>query len=141
MPEEALSSLHRIVAEAGGLGHAGIVLEITVYFAHTPPRPQAGEGPAVLERGRDAAGEDAVFLGVPIDTRPRYRPRHARPPHEAAAWNFERALTSARQQSLLFEQLLILRRRQRGVDTPTTHRAGEDLDETRRLAQILGLEP
>ena len=51
--DAALESLQRIVAEAAGIGHAGIVLEITLYFAQAQARAgEPGGRPRGAERGR-----------------------------------------------------------------------------------------
>ena len=137
---EGLASLERILEEAANIGHAGISLEIAIYFGYAAAAAgQPARALAALEEASAAAGEDAVFLAVPID-RVRGIALAALGRIDEASGAFERALTAARQQSLLFEQLLILRHQAALAQGRGAELRAEDLGEARRLAQILGLE-
>ena len=137
--DEALDSLARIVEEAEGIGHAGIVLEIAVYFAHAATAAgQPERGLVVLNEAARAAGDDAVMLSVPVD-RVRGAALVALGRLDEARACFERALAGARQQSLLYEQLLILRERGACARQSGEEPSAEELDEADRLAQLLGL--
>jgi ATP/maltotriose-dependent transcriptional regulator MalT len=137
--DEALASLARIVEEAEGIGHAGIVLEIAVYFTHAATTAgQPERGLAVLTAAASAAGAEAVMLAVPVD-RVRGAALVALGRLDEARACFEHALAGARRQSQLYEQLLILRHqadlaRARGGEPDRESEA-----ETRRIARQLGL--
>ena len=137
---EGLEALERILVEAEDIGHAGISLEIAIYFGYAAAA--AGDpvrGLGVLEEAAQAAGEDAAFLAVPID-RVRGMTLVALDRLDEAAECFARALASARQQQLLFEQLLILRHQTVLARRLGTEPSAEGLDEATRLARTLGLE-
>jgi class 3 adenylate cyclase/tetratricopeptide (TPR) repeat protein len=137
--EGALDALARIVDEAQGVGHAGIVLEIAVYFAHAATLAgQPERGLEVLNDAADAAGDEAVMLSVPVD-RVRGAALVALGRVDEARARFEQALTGARQQSLLYEQLLILRERAACARQSGEAPNAEELDEADRLAELLGI--
>jgi tetratricopeptide (TPR) repeat protein len=139
--DDALASLRRIVDEAAGIGHAGIVLEIAVYFAHAATAAGDPEGGlSVLDDAALAAGDDAVMLSVPVD-RVRGSALAALGLYAEAGACFERALAGARQQSLLFEQLLIQREQAALAGLLGTAPSPEERCEIGRLAQLLGLQP
>ena len=136
---EALASLSRIVEEAGGLGHAGIVLEITVYFAQAQALAgDAAAGLEALDAASVAAGEEAALLSVPVD-RVRAACLLSLGRSDEAAACLDRALVAAERQGLLYEQLLVHRARRvlRGERDP--EEASEELREATRLAQLLGV--
>jgi class 3 adenylate cyclase/tetratricopeptide (TPR) repeat protein len=129
--ERAATSLQRIVDEAATIGHAGILLEITVYFAHA--QVQVGRADVALEAleaAATAAGEEAALLAAPVE-RVRAECLLALGRTDKATAALERGLRAAVDQSLLYEQLLILRLR--GSEDP------EELREIERLTQLLGV--
>jgi predicted negative regulator of RcsB-dependent stress response len=137
--DEALESLARIVEEAEGIGHAGIVLEIAVYFAHAATAAgDAARGLSVLNEAATAAGEEAVMLSVPVD-RVRGAALLALGRVDEARACFERALAGALQQSLRYEQLLILRDGATYARLLGEEPSAEELGEADRLAQLLGI--
>ena len=139
--DDALESLRHLVDEARGIGHAGIVLEIAVYFAHAAT--QAGDPTralSTLDEAARMAGHEAALLSVPLD-RVRGSALAALGRLDEAEACFERALLAACQQSLAFEQLLILREHAALVARRGFEPSPEELRETARLAQLLGLEP
>ena len=136
---ESLLSLARIVDEAEGIGHAGIVLEIAVYFAHAATvagQPERGLG--VLNEAARAAGEEAVMLSVPVD-RVRGMALVALGRVDEAAACFERALVGARKQSLLYEQSLVLREQAVSARLLGAEPSAEESSEADRLARLLGI--
>ncbi len=80
------------------------------------------------------------MLSVPVD-RVRGSALAALGLYAEAGACFARALAGARQQSLLFEQLLIVREQAALAGLLGTAPSPEELCETGRLAQLLGLEP
>jgi tetratricopeptide (TPR) repeat protein len=130
-----LQSLQRIVAEAAGVGHAGIVLEITLYFAQAQARAGHGaEGLEALNAAAFHAEEDAAFLAAPLE-RARAACLASLGRLDDARIFLERALRSAEDQGLLYEQLLA----RRALVELGGGESKEQLRETDRLAQLLGL--
>jgi tetratricopeptide (TPR) repeat protein len=137
--DQSLQSLERIVGEAEGIGHAGIVLEIAVYFAHAAiAAGEPARGLSVLNEAAIAAGDEAVMLSVPVD-RVRGAALLALGRLDEARACFERALAGARRQSLLYEQLLVLRDRATYARLLGEEPSAEELREADRLAQLLGV--
>jgi tetratricopeptide (TPR) repeat protein len=131
----ALQSLQRIVAEAAGVGHAGIVLEITLYFAQAQARAGHGaEGLEALNAAAFHAEEDAAFLAAPLE-RARAACLASLGRLDDARIFLDRALRSAEDQGLLYEQLLA----RRALAELGGGESEEQLRETDRLAQLLGL--
>jgi hypothetical protein len=120
------------------MGHAGIVLEITLYYAQALARAGDGaKGLATLNAAAITAAEDAAFLVAPLE---RSRAACLASMGRAAdAREFlERALRAAREQGLVYEQLLA-RRDLLALESELP--GEEELRETERLAQLLGLAP
>ena len=133
----AIASLSRIVEEAAAVGHAGIVLEITVYYAQAQARAGGAEvGLAALDAAAAAAGDEATLLAAPVE-RVRAECLWALGRHVQAWEHLERADAAARAQNLLYEQLLVRRARAGFVDE--AGKRAEELREADRLAQLLGI--
>jgi tetratricopeptide (TPR) repeat protein len=136
----ALESLTRILQDAAEMNHAGIALEIAVYFAHAATAAGFPDrGLSVLAEAASAAGAEATLLSVPVD-RVRGIAHRALGRLDEAAKCFERALLSARKQSLLYEQLLLLRERAILATQEGAEPDWSELREARRLAQLLKIE-
>jgi class 3 adenylate cyclase/tetratricopeptide (TPR) repeat protein len=134
--DAAVEALAALVDEAAGMGHAGIVLEITLYHAQALAR--AGSGALALEFLNAAAftaGEDAVFLAAPLE-RARAACLAAQGRLDDAREFLERALRAAQEQGLIYEQLLAHRDLLALSGAPPR---AEELRETERLADLLGL--
>jgi class 3 adenylate cyclase/tetratricopeptide (TPR) repeat protein len=139
--DAALDSLTAIMEEARAIGHAGIALEISVYFAEAATAAGVpAQGLAVLEDAADRAAEDAALHAVSID-RVRGAALAALGRLDEARDRLGAALKGARQQALLYEQVRILRERcelaRRSGETPDP----EELRDIVQLAQLLGLDP
>lgn len=136
---DALEMLRKILEEAEGLEHAGIALEIAVYFASAATA--AGEAELALselDRAAARAGDEIALFAAPVN-RVRGAALAALGRLDEAEECLDLALAEAQRQALLYHQLLILRERAalrslRGVDPDL-----EELREADRLAQLLGL--
>jgi tetratricopeptide (TPR) repeat protein len=134
--DAAVAALRAIVDEAAGMGHAGIVLEITLYYAQAQARAGNGaEGLDALNAAAFTAGEDAVFLAAPLE-RSRAACLAAMGRAADAREFLERGLRAAEEQGLVYEQLLA---RRDLLALAGELPRDEELRETERLAQQLGL--
>ena len=136
---DALEMLRKILAEAERLEHAGIALEIAVYFASAATA--AGEAELALselDRAAAAAGGEIALFAAPVN-RVRGAALVALGRLDEAEECLDLALAEARRQALLYHELLILRERAalralRGTEPDLEELRGAD-----RLAQLLGL--
>lgn len=141
-PQEALETLERLASEARDeIRHAAAALEIVIYLADAAVASGDPErGLAGLDAAARDAGDDAALYAVPV-ARVRGLALAALGRRNEATECLTHALAAARQQNLLYEQLLTLRalaELARAADEDPSH---EELDEAHRLAQLLGLEP
>jgi tetratricopeptide (TPR) repeat protein len=133
----ALETLQRVVADAKGVGHAGMFLEAAAHTAHAHARAgSADEGLALLESAAMAAGQEAIWH-APVVERARSACLTALGHRVEARECLDRALEAANRQGLLYEQLLIHADRAQLADPSTD--VEEELRETERLAQLLGI--
>jgi class 3 adenylate cyclase/tetratricopeptide (TPR) repeat protein len=127
--EAARPALDAIVAEATTVGYAAILLEAGTYLAHAFAREGSGQsGLDALEAAVSAAGSEAAMYGAAVE-RARAACLVALGRSEDAAVALDKALASALDQGLLYEQLLIRRARAEP----------EELGEIERLAELLGV--
>ena len=129
----AVELLDRIRTEAAGIHHSGIALDITVHYALAEDRagrPEAGL--AALDEAASAVGDDAVLFAAAVE-RARAACLVSLGRVDEARDALDRALSAARSQSLLYDELLTLRAR--AALSPDA----EELREAERLAQLLGV--
>jgi tetratricopeptide (TPR) repeat protein len=139
-PSDALAALEKIAGEASGIGHAGIILEITIYHAEAVVAAGDARGAlAVLARATEMAGEDAALLAVPLG-RVRGLALVSMRRYAEARQELHDALAGATRQGLLYEQLLIRDRLTLLGGLDGTEPSPEELREIERLRQLLGLE-
>jgi class 3 adenylate cyclase/tetratricopeptide (TPR) repeat protein len=138
--DEAVDRLVAISGDAERIAHAGISLEVAVYLAHAQV---AGGSPAaaldVLGWAEDAAGDEAAFLGVALN-RVRGSALLGLGRLADAAARLEEALAGAVKQSLLYEELLILRARADLAEAAGRPRSAEELLRIVEVQKLLGLE-
>ena len=140
-PTRECRALELLVEEAHGIGHAGIALEITIYYAEAMI---AASDPStaldVLEAADSGSmSDEAALLAVPL-ARVRASCLMALGRDEEARACLGEALAGAERQGLLYEQL-----RLRQANVELAGRTGievepEELLEITRLRQLLGLE-
>jgi predicted ATPase len=140
-PDDAVRALELLVEEAHGIGHAGIALEITIYYAEA--MIAAGDHSTTLTVLENAdtgpMGDEAALLAVPL-ARVRASCLMALGRDEEARACLVEALSGAERQGLLYEQLRIhLANVELAGQTGTEVEPGELLEIT-RLRQLLGLE-
>jgi class 3 adenylate cyclase/tetratricopeptide (TPR) repeat protein len=133
----ALETLKRVVADAKGVGHAGMFLVAAACAAHAHARAGSpDEGLALLESAAMAAGQEATWHAPEVG-RGRAACLTALGHHPEARECLHRALEAANRLGLLYEQLLIHGDRAQlagpGVNVE------EELREKERLAQLLGI--
>lgn len=133
----ARPALEAIIEEATRVGYAAITLEAGTYVAHALARegsPQKGLD--ALAAAVTAAGSEAAMYGAAIErARAGCLVALGRPEDALAA--LERALASALEQGLLYEQLLV--RRARVALTGPGEAEPEEMREIERLAHLLGI--
>jgi tetratricopeptide (TPR) repeat protein len=135
--EAARQALAAIAEEARAIGYAALELEAATYTAHALAREGSGQsGLDALETAAAAAGSDAAMYGAAIG-RARAACLVALGRPEDAAVGLDKALASALDQGLLYEQLLIRRARAAIADPGGAER--EELGEIERLAELLGI--
>ena len=134
----AVELLERIVAEATGVGFAALLLEGGIYLAHAHAQAGSpGAGLEVLDSTILAAGEDAALYAAALARARAACVAALGRRAEAREW-LARALKAAEEQGLLYEQLLARRARVR-LRAPRDDDE-QELRETERLAQLLGLD-
>ena len=137
--QEAFEALGEILAEAEGLEHAGIALEIAVYYASAATAAGKPEvALAQLDRAAAGAGGEVALFAAPVN-RARAEALAALGRLDEAEACLELALTEARRQALLYHELLILRARAALASLLGRETDGEELREATRLARLLGL--
>jgi tetratricopeptide (TPR) repeat protein len=135
----ALETLEHVVAEAKGVGHAGMLLEAAAYAAHAHARTGSAEaGLESLESAAVAAGQHAIRHAAAIE-RARAACLTAMGRRAEARECLDRALEAAKRQGLLYEELLIRSDQARRTDPDANE--DEELREIERLAQLLGIVP
>jgi class 3 adenylate cyclase/tetratricopeptide (TPR) repeat protein len=135
--ETARRALEAVVAEATRVGYAAITLEAGTYLARALAREGAPQdGLEAVAAAVAAAGSDAALYGAAIE-RARAVCLVALGRRDEALVALEKALASALEQGLLYEQLLIRRARVELTDPGRVQ--PEELREIERLAQLLGI--
>jgi len=135
----ALETLERVIAEAKGVGHAGMLLEAAAYAAHAQARTGSAEtGLSSLESAAAATDQEAIRHAAAID-RARAACLSALGQGPEARACLDRALEAAKRQGLLYEELLI-RKDRAGLSEPGAS-VDEELREAERLTQLLGIVP
>ena len=135
--EAARPALEAIVDEATIVGYAAIVLEAGTYISHAFAREGSGQrGLDALAATVTAAGSEAAMYDAAIE-RARAASLVALGLSPAAAVALDKALGSALEQGLLYEQLLV--RRARVEITDPAEVEPEELGEIERLAELLGI--
>jgi class 3 adenylate cyclase/tetratricopeptide (TPR) repeat protein len=133
----AFETLDRVVAEAKGVGHAGMSLEAAAYRAHAHARAGSAEkGLASLDSEAMTTRKGAIWHAAAIE-RARAACLSALGRNEEARVCLDKALGVAKGQGLLYEELLI--RKDRAGLVGAGLDAGEELREAERLAQLLGI--
>ena len=133
----ALETLDRVVAEARGVGHAGMSLEAAAYRAHAHARAGSAEkGLASLDSEAMTTRKGAIWHAAAIE-RARAACLSALGRSEEARVCLDKALVVAKGQGLLYEEQLIRKDRAGLADAGLD--AGEELREAERLAQLLGI--
>jgi class 3 adenylate cyclase/tetratricopeptide (TPR) repeat protein len=135
---EALQLLRSVVDRGARDAYAAAALEGAIYFAQAATACQRPhEGLSVLEQAAAQAGDEAVLYSVAVG-RVRAAALRALGDLDEAAASVEKALASARRQSLLYEQMLLLTERSELARASGSDPSRADLREAKRLAQILG---
>lgn len=135
--DTARPALEAIVAEATRVGYAAITLEAGTYLAHVLAREGSGQaGLYAVGAVVAVAGSEAAMYGAAIE-RARAACLVELGRMEDVRVALDLALESALGQGLLYEQLLVRRAR---LELTGPGQAGpEELRETERLAQLLGI--
>jgi class 3 adenylate cyclase/tetratricopeptide (TPR) repeat protein len=134
---EALLALRGLVEQAGGIGHAGIALEVAMYFAEAATAAGDPElALSTLERASTAAGEEILVLAAPVG-RVRGSALMALGRLAEADECFESALADARRQTALYQELLTLRERAALAVARGDQPDAEEVREAGHLAHLL----
>jgi ATP/maltotriose-dependent transcriptional regulator MalT len=133
----AAESLERIAAEAAGVDHSGIVLEVAIYRALADERAGRAEAAlAGIDAAAEAGGEEAALYAAPVE-RVRAACLVSLGRLDEARVALVEALEAAHAQGLLYEQLLVRRARAELAGDESTR--AEELREAARLAELLGI--
>jgi predicted ATPase/class 3 adenylate cyclase len=131
----ALDTLEQIAREALGVGYAALVLEAGVYLGHAHAHAGSPEaGLEALDAAVAAGREDTALYAAAIE-RARAACLAALGRRDEARACLDRALEEAERQGLLYEQLEARRAR-----AELEGASAEELRETARLAQLLGID-
>jgi class 3 adenylate cyclase/tetratricopeptide (TPR) repeat protein len=132
----AADALRQVIDEANRIGQPFFAVDAAVHLADALTRLGEPERALeVIDAAKDLAGEDAALYEVPLE-RLRAGAFVAMGRSGEAIGHIERALASAREQRLVYEEaLLLLIKAQTGIDD------GEAFEEASRLLKDLGASP
>jgi tetratricopeptide (TPR) repeat protein len=106
--DAAVTTLMQIIEEAHRIGQPFFAVDASVHLADALARSDEPQRALdVIEEAKELAGEDAVLYEVPLE-RLRARAFLAMDRPEEASTHIERALKSAREQRLVYEEALLL---------------------------------
>ncbi len=136
---EALDVLQRAVDEAGALGHPKLAQLVSIELGAALLRAGDPESAlAVLDAAERAAGDEAMDLKVPLGLA-RGSALMAVGRYDEAAGDLSTALVLARRQRLLYEEAQLLEARAELARLTRSAPDEEELQEARRLLQLLSV--
>jgi len=137
--DNALESLTHTYTEMEQIGQAGFVLTVAIHLAEAANAAgEASRGLSVLDESARRAGSEAVVQAASVD-RMRGALLATLGRIDEARDRLDRALALAREQSLVYEELLVLRQRAELAESSGRDPDREELRESERLAQLLGI--